>query len=42
VNYTYQFVILGPIGAAFGGTLGTIPLNAVSAMRTESQATPAP
>jgi Flp pilus assembly protein TadG len=38
VNYTYQFAILGPIGAAFGGTFGTIPLTAASVMRTETQA----
>jgi Flp pilus assembly protein TadG len=40
VNYTYQFVILGPIGSAFGGTFGTIPLRAVSVMRTEAAAAP--
>lgn len=40
VNYTYQFVILGPIGSAFGGTFGTIPLKAKAVMRTEAQAAP--
>ncbi len=38
VNYSYTFVILGPVGSAFGGGLGTIPLRAVSVMRTEAQA----
>jgi Flp pilus assembly protein TadG len=40
VNYTYQFVVLGPIGTRFGGTFGTIPLKARSVMRTEAQAAP--
>jgi Flp pilus assembly protein TadG len=40
VNYSYQFVILGPIGSAFGGSFGTIPLRAVSVMRTEAAAAP--
>ena len=38
VIYNYQFVVLGPIGAAFGGNFGTIPLRAVSVMRTEAAA----
>ena len=38
VNYTYQFAVLGAIGAAFGGDFTTIPLRAVSVMRTEAQA----
>lgn len=38
VNYTYQFVILGGIAPVFGGSFGTIPLQAVSVMRTETQA----
>jgi Flp pilus assembly protein TadG len=38
VNYTYQFTVLGGIGAAFGGNFTTIPLRAVSVMRTEAQA----
>jgi Flp pilus assembly protein TadG len=38
VDYTYQFAVLGPIGAFFGGTYSTIPLRAVSVMRTETQA----
>jgi Flp pilus assembly protein TadG len=38
VTYTYQFVVLGPIGSAFGGSFGTIPLTAISVMRTEAQA----
>jgi len=40
VNYTYTFVVLGPVGSAFGGNFGTIPLRAVSVMRTEAQAAP--
>jgi Flp pilus assembly protein TadG len=42
VNYTYRFAVLGPIGAMFGGTFGTIPLQAVSVMRTETQAAAGP
>jgi Flp pilus assembly protein TadG len=38
VNYTYQFAVLGVIGAPFGGSFTTIPLRAVSVMRTETQA----
>jgi Flp pilus assembly protein TadG len=38
VTYTYQFAILGGVGAAFGGSLDSIPLQAVSVMRTETQA----
>jgi len=40
VNYTYQFAVLGVIGAPFGGSFTTIPLRAVSVMRTETQAGP--
>lgn len=40
VNYSYPFVVLGPIGSAFGGSFGTIPLRAVSVMRTEASAAP--
>jgi Flp pilus assembly protein TadG len=40
VNYTYPFVVLGPIGAFFGGTFGNVPLRAASVMRTEAQAGP--
>jgi Flp pilus assembly protein TadG len=40
VNYTYQFVVLGPIGSAFSSGFGTIPLRAISVMRTEAQAAP--
>lgn len=40
INYTYPFVILGPVGSAFGGNFGTIPLRAVSVMRTEAAAAP--
>ncbi len=38
VNYTYQFTVLGGIGGFFGGDFTTIPLRAVSVMRTEAQA----
>jgi Flp pilus assembly protein TadG len=41
VTYTYQFAVLGGIGAMFGGNYTTIPLQAVSVMRTETQAAPA-
>ena len=40
VNYPYQFVILGGVGPMFGGTIGSISLQAVSVMRTESAAAP--
>jgi Flp pilus assembly protein TadG len=35
VTYPHSFTILGPIGAWFGGTFGTISLRAVSSMRAE-------
>jgi Flp pilus assembly protein TadG len=38
VNFPYQFAVLGVIGAPFGGSFTTIPLRAVSVMRTETQA----
>lgn len=40
VNYTYQFVVLGAAAPLFGGNFGSITLNAVSVMRTETQAAP--
>jgi Flp pilus assembly protein TadG len=40
VNYPYQLSILGPVGAAFGGSFGTVSLRAASVMRTEAQAAP--
>ena len=40
VTYTYQPVVLSPIGFAFGGSFGAIPLRGVSVMRTEAQAAP--
>lgn len=40
VDYTYRFVVLGPVGLAFGGTFGTIPLRAAAVMRTEAAAAP--
>jgi Flp pilus assembly protein TadG len=42
VNYTYQFAILGGVGAFFGGNFTTVPLAARSVMRYETQAVPAP
>lgn len=38
VAYTYPFVVLGPIATVFGGTFGSIQLQATAIMRTESQA----
>ena len=38
LNYTYQLAILGAAAPLFGGSFGTVNLNAVSVMRTESQA----
>lgn len=40
VNYTYQLAVLAPVGVAFGGSFGSVPLRAVSVMRTEAQAAP--
>jgi Flp pilus assembly protein TadG len=40
VNYTYQFAVLGAAAPLFGGNFGAINLNAVSVMRTETQAAP--
>jgi Flp pilus assembly protein TadG len=40
LNYTYQFVVLGSAAPLFGGNFGSINLNAVSVMRTETQAAP--
>ncbi len=42
VDYTYQMPWLGVAGALFGGNLTSIPLRAVSVMRNEVQAAPAP
>ena len=38
VQYPYQFAVLGAVGAVFGGSFGTVPLQAVTVMRTETQA----
>lgn len=38
VNYTYPLAVLAPVAAFWGGTFGTVPLQAVSVMRTEAQA----
>jgi len=40
VNYTYQFAVLGAAAPLFGGNFGSINLNAVSVMRTETAAAP--
>lgn len=40
VTYTYTFVVLGGIAPLFGGSFGTIPLQAISAMRVEAAAGP--
>jgi len=40
VQYGYQFAVLGGFAPLFGGNFGTINLNAVAVMRTETQATP--
>jgi len=40
VSYTYGFAILGGVAPFFGGSFGSIPLRAVSVMRTETQAAP--
>jgi Flp pilus assembly protein TadG len=40
LNYTYQFAVLGGFAPLFGGNFGSIALNAVSVMRTETQAAP--
>ena len=37
VNYVYTFRFLPGIGAMFGGTFTTVPLQAVSVMRVEDQ-----
>jgi Flp pilus assembly protein TadG len=40
VSYTYNMSILAGVAPFFGGTFGSIPLRAVSVMRTETQAAP--
>jgi Flp pilus assembly protein TadG len=35
ITYTYTYMFLGPIGAIFGSTYSTLPLTAVSEMRSE-------
>lgn len=40
VNYTYQFAVMGAAAPLFGGNFGSINLNAVSVMRTETAAAP--
>lgn len=40
LNYTYTFAVLGAAAPLFGGNFGSINLNAVSVMRTETQAAP--
>ncbi|MEQ1897738.1 MAG: TadE/TadG family type IV pilus assembly protein [Vicinamibacterales bacterium] len=40
LNYFYQFVTLSGIAPFFGGSFGSLPLRAVSVMRTETQIAP--
>ena len=40
LTYTYSFAVLGMAAPLFGGSFGSITLNAVSVMRTETQAAP--
>ena len=40
LNYTYTFAIIGAAAPYFGGSFGSITLNAQSVMRTEAQAAP--
>jgi Flp pilus assembly protein TadG len=40
LNYTYQFSVLAAAAPLFGGSFGSIPLNAVTAMRVEAGAAP--
>ena len=40
VAYTYSFAVLGIAAPLFGGNFGNIQLNAISVMRTETQAAP--
>ena len=40
LNYTYQFTVLSGFAPFFGGSFTTLPLQAVSVMRTETQAAP--
>jgi hypothetical protein len=40
VSYPYQFVVLGGVGPFFGGTFGSMPLQAASVMRIEAAAAP--
>jgi Flp pilus assembly protein TadG len=42
VTWTYQMAVLGAASALFGGSIGNVPLQATSVMRTEIQAAPAP
>jgi Flp pilus assembly protein TadG len=35
VTYTYSYLFLGPIGAMFGATYSSLPMTAVSEMRSE-------
>ena len=40
VSYTYQMLVLSGVSALFGGSIGNVPLQAVSTMRSETQAAP--
>jgi Flp pilus assembly protein TadG len=38
VSYTYQMLVLSGVSKVFGGSIGNVPLQAVSVMRSETQA----
>lgn len=40
VTYTYQMLVLSGVSKLFGGGIGNVPLEAVSVMRSETQAAP--
>ena len=42
VSYTYQMLVLSGVSNLFGGGVGNVPLQAVSVMRSETQAAAAP
>ena len=37
VSYTYQMLVLGGVSKIFGGSIGNVPLQAISVMRSETQ-----
>ena len=42
LTYTYQFAMLSVFAPFFGGEFGTVSLEGISVMRSETQAAPAP